>query len=803
MNGAVGLALWSHWRRHRLQLITLLAGIALATALWSAVQAINSEARQSYADASAQLAAGQMDELHPRSGTIPLESYVALRRAGWQVTAVIQGNLRRAGRTVDILGVDLLSHPDLPAISEVSGTAGLAPVDVLLPPGRAFARTETIASLQGARDLPLLVETTSLPVGTLLMDIAVAEQLLGLQGQISRLLILPDQPRTLPALDQIVPDLDLISPASRGQLDRLTDSFHLNLSAFGLLSFAVGLFIVQGMVGLAFEQRRGMIRALRAMGVPLRRLTLLMTLEITLFALVGGVLGIAIGYFVAGLLLPGVAATLSGLYGAPVDGALVLRPGWVQSGLAMALGGTLLASSRAMWRLSRLPLLRSPGQVAWQRSGRAYRRQVAAGLGLIAAGCIGFWLIGGLIAGFVLQAGLLTGSALLLPPLLRAGIAMISKPARTPLAQWFWADMRAQLPGLSLALMALLLALAANVGVGAMVSSFRMTFVGWLDQRLASEIYVTARDDTQGSAIQAWLSPRADAVLPIRAIETRVQGQPVFLYGVVDHATYRDNWPLLAQTTDAWDRLATGTGALLNEQMARRLDLWPGQSVELLPGWSLPVLGVYSDYGNPTGQAIVALDHLLPRAPDLPNQRFGVRVAPDQAAKLTADLTQAFDLPRSAIVAQADLKSRSLAIFDKTFVVTNALSILTLGVAGFAIFTSLMTLWSSRIPQLAPLWALGLTRRKLAGFEILRSLLLALFTMVLALPLGVLLGWVLLAVVNVEAFGWRLPLLLFPGDWLKLGLLALVTAALAALLPARKLYRLPPSDLLRVFANER
>ena len=60
--------------------------------------------------------------------------------------------------------------------------------------------------------------------------------------------------------------------------------------------------------------------------------------------------------------------------------------------------------------------------------------------------------------------------------------------ARGALVQWFWADTRQQVPGLSLALMALLLALAANIGVGTMVSSFRQTFVGWLDQRLAVRI---------------------------------------------------------------------------------------------------------------------------------------------------------------------------------------------------------------------------------------------------------------------------------------------------------------------------
>ena len=80
---------------------------------------------------------------------------------------------------------------------------------------------------------------------------------------------------------------------------------------------------------------------------------------------------------------------------------------------------------------------------------------------------------------------------------------------------------------------------------------------------------------------------------------------------------------------------------------------------------------------------------------------------------------------------------------------------------------------------------------------------LAALTAVLALPLGLMLGWALLAVVNVEAFGWRLPMVLFPVEWMRLFAMALMAAALAAALPALRLARLKPADLLRVFANER
>jgi putative ABC transport system permease protein len=155
------------------------------------------------------------------------------------------------------------------------------------------------------------------------------------------------------------------------------------------------------------------------------------------------------------------------------------------------------------------------------------------------------------------------------------------------------------------------------------------------------------------------------------------------------------------------------------------------------------------------------------------------------------------------MIDQAAIKALSLAVFERTFTVTTALNVLTLAVAGFAILMSLLTLAAMRLPQLAPVWALGLTRRRLATLDLLRAVVLALLTAALALPLGLALAWALLAVVNVEAFGWRLPMYLFPLDYLRLALLALAAAALAAAWPAWRLSRTPPAQLLGVFRHER
>ena len=76
------IVLLSHWRRHPLQFAMLLLGLALATALWSAVQAINGEARASYARAAAVVGQDRLEQLvHADGSRIAQPVYVALRKA--------------------------------------------------------------------------------------------------------------------------------------------------------------------------------------------------------------------------------------------------------------------------------------------------------------------------------------------------------------------------------------------------------------------------------------------------------------------------------------------------------------------------------------------------------------------------------------------------------------------------------------------------------------------------------------------------------------------------------------------------
>lgn len=811
-------ALLGHWRRHPVQFFSLFTGLWLATALLTGVQAINEQARASYALASELVGGTPHAHLEPADGRpLPRAAFGDLRRQGWPVSPILDGRVHLAGggTRLRVMGIEPIS---LPAGSEVAGEsldeAGL--VDFISPPGHAWIAAQTLAEtgleegdaplLDNGQRLPPLRVRGQMAPGTVLIDIGAAERVLESRGEITRLL--------LPAgFDGILPtpwDARLRWERGGGnELDRLTGSFHLNLTALGLLAFAVGLFIVHAAIGLALEQRRPLLRTLRASGVEVRVLLAALAIELGALALLGGLAGVASGYLIASLLLPDVAASLRGLYGAEIGGQLTLSPAWWLAGLGLALLGALLAGATSLWRAARLPLLALAGGEAWVQAHRAWllRQGVVASFAALAA--LLAWAFGdSLVAGFVMLGGLLLAAALALPLLLNALLRVVPGGGRSPLVGWFIADARQQLPALSLALMALLLALAANVGAGSMTEGFRQTFTGWLDQRLAAELYVRPMDDAQADAVLDALEsePAVRATTAVVDLELDIAGAPVELAGIPDDPLYREHWPLLQQQDGAWDALAAGGTLMLSEQLARRLDVGLGDAVHLatpLGEWRPRVVAVYADYGNPRGHVLVDVDEVRERWPTAPATRIAARVEPAGVDAVAARLREAFALGEDRVVDQSRLKGWATQVFERTFTATTALNTLTLGVAGVALFIALLTQAEGRLVQLAPLWAMGVDRARLMQLNAGQTWLLTGLTLLLALPLGILLAWCLVAVINVQAFGWRLPLRVFPGQLLELAGWALLATWLASAWPFWKLWRSRPVELLGVFANER
>src|ERR1700710_377429 len=149
----VNRAIWtlgvllSHWRRHPMQLATLLIGLVSATALWSGVQALNQQARLSYDRAAATFGGARTAMLVGRErATFPQALFVDLRRAGWPVSPVLEGRIQIGGRSFRLLGIEPVTLPAEVGSAPAIGKAGLQ--SFVLPPGETLVGPETLSDLK-------------------------------------------------------------------------------------------------------------------------------------------------------------------------------------------------------------------------------------------------------------------------------------------------------------------------------------------------------------------------------------------------------------------------------------------------------------------------------------------------------------------------------------------------------------------------------------------------------------------------------------------------------------------------------
>jgi putative ABC transport system permease protein len=813
-----------HYRRHPVQAGFLLVSIVLANVLLVGTQLINAQARASYAAGEQLLRTGPVAELRARESGRPLDErdYVRLRLQGFDmlIPALREPVRTGAGESLELLGIDALAIPRRATrggTDTLRGTGGFAGFS--FPPYQLWAsgaRLRQLGRSEGERIpitngglLPPLRAVPGENLGhRLLLDLGALQSLTGSAGQLSSILVFPAAPGRLSELRAALPPaLEYVASETAPDPAELTRSLHLNLAAMGLLAFVVGVFLTYNALAFSYTDRHELLRKLRLAGVTRGELARALLLELGLFLGLGSLLGAWLGAELAALLLPGVGQTLAQLYGVYIAYPDALTPGALWLPLAMTAIAALLCMLYPMRQSLQAPLLeRQTG--GWLRRAVARRdlRLLLTGLALLALAGILAAQAQGIRAALAGMASLLLGAALCLPAVLRALLAGLSRlvPARHARARWLLADSRWLLGPAALALMAMTLALVANSGLSTMISSFRQATDDWLQQRLAAQLYFRTVDDT--GALVAWLEREAPGVTLTRRYRSHLDrpspaGRTARIEVVTlpDDARYLDTVSLLRAAPDALARFARGAGVFISER-AWRLDGWqPGDTVELcMAQTGLPVLGIYRDYGNPLSQWMISPTLFAACWPQQGPLSLAL-LGGDEIdwAALRNRLLQAFKLQPHELIDQAELKSIGIAVFDRTFRVTNALNALTLLVASIGVFCAVSAIHHHRIAQQALLASLGVSRRARGAMLLAQWGLLGLLCMALVWPFGTVLAGYLTGVVTPVAFGWSFPLLV---EWQHYGLLAALAAAcmlLAVALPSLRLLRTSPAAMLR------
>ncbi len=820
-------ALLSHYWRHPWQTLFLSIGLVAGVGLWSAVQIINQQAENSYRDAQQLLGVQANYWIRSRRDEgIDPQTYIELRRAGFrQVFPIVELSVSTAdGVGISIIATDLLALPE-DVFGSDDGDSDFADswLEFVQPPYRAWvprvladefdlAEGEQLELRDGRRLPPALIQAREQQGRRVFLDIGAAMELAG-SPRFSYLAVGRISPREQGWIAASLPaDLELVENEQHIDLTELTSSLHSHLTAMSLLSFAVGLFIVFNAVRFSLWYRRATLLDLRLMGCDLRVLIGAILIETLIWSLLGTGFGFLVGIAVAQMLLPGFGASVQSLYSAVVDvelgvSAITLLQAWSITllGLAWALAWPLLRQLR----YASFEAASSGLALEDEARTRRYLGLVAFALALLALGL--YPKIATVDEGFVMLGVMLFAAAWILPALLAAALQLTSwlLPRRLLITRWMVSDGWAQLPAFRSAMMALLLALTANIGVGTLVDSFRSAFVGWLEIRQSADIYVrTPQLDIarlqQMAGTSDWLASTHHRI----GVTTRWQGRPTLLRGIDPDAPDSLELPLSKWQGDSADaarktwREQPGK-VLINEQVHFLAGVEVGDSIALSTdrgprNWE--VVGVFYDYGNPYFQFYLPDSVLAQHWSHYYSRGVALWLNPDNSSAMQraeASLAALGAQPGDWI-SQAQIRRLSVGIFDRTFAITAAMNLLTMLVAAIALLASLLAILQERLPQFAQWRALGLRQYEQLLLVATPLLIFCAVVWLASMPLGALLSWVLIHKLNIISFGWSMPLIWQTGPALQLAGVVLLICALTLLLVSVQWRRQMPRALAQL-----
>lgn len=829
--------------RHRWQLALSILGVALGVAVVVAIDLANDGAQRAFAQAAQTLGGRTTHQLIGGPQGIDENLYRRLRvELGLRASAPVVEAYGRLPEYADgslrLLGIDPFAEAPFRDYARAGGGSNALPRLV----GTANSMIMTAAT---ARRLNLragdevMVETggrrTRLKLIGLLepddpwveqglaqvfiVDIATAQEALGRAGFLSRIdLVIGDDAAGAARLRDLrawLPAGVALLPAQARTLSltQMTQAFELNLQALSLLALVVGMFLIYNAMSFSVVQRRGLFGALRALGVTRRELFASIMTEALLIGAAGILLGMLLGVGLSQGLSQIVVRTINDLYYPVAAPAFSWSALPLLKGALLGIGATLLVALPPAMEATNTPpravLIRSHSETRLRRRLPWLAAAGALSIGLGAA--VLSWPSKDLLLSYAGVFLVICGYALLIP----AATVLLIGLLRRPVAGLFGLLGRMAARGVvvslsrsATAIAALAVAVAVSVGVGIMIDSFRGAVDDWLSHILPADIYVSPAASSGGD-----LKPEVVArVSAMPGVMETSRGKHVFIQGergltelFVLQAVPRSLAAIRLKQGEperVWPAFLENGAVIVSESYAFRHDVALGDGIELRSDRgprTFPVAGIYYDYGSDQGVVTLSRQTYARYWDDGGVGSMGLYLAPGvEREAFMADLRECLEATQSLqIRSNRAIHAAALAIFDRTFTITEVLRLLAILVAFIGILSALAAMQLERARELAVLRCIGLTPRQLWGLVIAECGLTGLAAGLFAIPLGLALGYALIEVINPRAFGWTMALAVDGGFLLQAVALAMVAAVLAGLYPAWRVARALPARVLR------
>jgi putative ABC transport system permease protein len=842
-------------RSHPWQLGLAILGIALGVAVAVSIDLANGSALRAFGLATEAVSGRATHQILGGPSGLPDDLYRRLRvvLGVRRAAPIVDGDVAlfaaratdqpavRAGRSLHLLGIDPFVDRDfrpflsgderresrgrdaLSRAADLVGRSGTALIaastarELGIDIGRELAievsgerRVLTIVGLLQPAD-PASARALD---GLLVTDIATAQETLGAVGRLTRIdLIVNDDSLLARIAAALPPGADVVAAGSQaGATARMILAFQWNLAALSLLALVVGMFLIYQTMTFSVVQRRPLIGSLRALGVTRAEIFALVMSEALVIGFAGTLLGLGLGFGMAQGLLRLVTRTINDLYFVLSVREVALDPLTLGKSVLLGIGATVLAALPPALEATAAPPRVVMSRVALESSARRRARRAGwLGVAVLVAGAAVLAVPGGMVVGFAGLFFVMVGCALVTPAaalgLLRP-LHRVAGAAFGLLGRLATRSIVAALSRTSVAMAALMIAVAAAIGVGVMIASFREAVTSWLEGTLRADVYISV-PSLVGNRDDATLDPELVARLAAtpgvarastsRGVVVQSPRGPAQVVALDIDPARPPRWRFRSgDDRGVWD----GDAVIVSEPFANRHGVRAGAAVRLRTDrgeQDFRATGVFYDYGSSAGVVVMSRRTYDSAWNDRRVSSLALEAAPgvEATALVAAVRERAAGGPRLLVRSNRALREASMEIFDRTFAITGVLRTLSLVVAFVGMLAALMALSLERTREIGVLRALGLTPRQVWGLVTAQTGIIGLLAGVLAVPSGLLLAAVLVFVINRRSFGWTMSIDPSPSILIGGVALSLLAALLAGLYPAWRMASAPPAESLR------
>lgn len=829
--------------RHPWHFALSILGVALGVSVVVSIDLSNNSAKKAFSLSTETVTGKATHQIKGAGENLNEEVYRTIRiEENIRKSApVIEGYGRIEGmnRTFQVLGVDPLAEgPFRDFASQQSGielsefmsgeNTGILAKPVALQLGASIG--DTLAVSVGGRHYSLRLvglinasnERSQRALENLLIvDVSTAQRLFEMPGQLSRIdLIVPqNQEETLiPEIASQMPEgVSIVRSDSRSEtVSQMTRAFEFNLQALSMLALLVGMFLIYNTMTFSVVQRRQLIGRLRALGVTKKEILTFILKEAALIGFLGTLIGIIAGFFLAQVLLKLVTQSINDLYF--VLSVQELSIGFFSLAKATVLG--IVATLAAAFWPAREASQAKVSTVLRRSSGESKltdRLWFLAGAGFC-AGLLGVAMLlvpnGGIAAGYTSLLFMIVGFSLMIP-LLVVWLAQLFRPMMGKvnglIGKMSVRGIVTELSRTSVAIAALVVAVASTVGVGVMVDSFRTTVVSWLEAQLQADVYiqppssVARKTDSELDPKLVDLLKKTEGVAQshtVRSVDVRTNNGTDNLVAIDQGIEAQNNYQMKSQAGNFWQRYNHEDIVMVSEAYAYHNEVLMGDSIFIQTDRgkvSYQVQAINFDYASDRGTITINRavynqyfdDNAISGLALYAAENVNVDQLVEQLRERAAGMQDVF------IRSNRGLREASIEIFDRTFTVTIVLRMLAVLVAFIGILSALMALQLERAREHAVLRANGMTPGQLWNYVITQTGVMGAIAGLLALPLGILMAYILVYVINLRSFGWTLQFVIDYQLLLQAVGLSIVAALLAGIYPSFKMAKANPADALR------